>query len=200
MKRPSAVRRCADCGELFGRGYPECAYCAGILEGLWLADWHALCEVREVTSADADAQRALAERVLGSDIGVYEWTCVDVAMSLVDCPSCERELGTGPQGCVLCGIADETRWAWYHEAPEGAINPNEHALRRARAALRAPHRYRETVLLNWRLALPFLLAGQMTDGRPAQWTTAYLRAGRYEELASALTYRQLTAIRELPWR
>jgi hypothetical protein len=121
-------------------------------------------------------------------------------MSLVDCPSCERELGTGPLGCVLCGIADETRWAWYHEAPEGAITSNEHALRQARVALRAPHRCRQTVLLNWRLALPFLLAGQMADGHPPRWTTAFLRAGRYDELASALSYAQFSAIRELPWR
>ncbi|HJP75165.1 MAG TPA: hypothetical protein VJ914_12900 [Pseudonocardiaceae bacterium] len=199
MKRPSAVRRCADCGELVGRGYPECAHCTGTLEGPWLADWHALCEQRGV-GTEPDEQRGLAESVLATDIGVHEWTCVDVAMSLVDCPSCERELGTGPLGCVLCGIADETRWAWFHEAPEGAITTNEHALRQARVALRAPHRCRNTVLLNWRLALPFLLAGQMTEAHPLRWTTAYLRAGRYDELASALTFNQLTAIRELPWR
>jgi hypothetical protein len=199
MKRPSAVRRCPDCGELAGRGYPDCAHCTGTLEGPWLADWHALCEDRGV-APDTEAQRVLAESVLATDIGVHEWTCVDVAMSLVDCPSCEHELGTGPLGCVLCGIADETRWAWYHEAPEDAITPNEHALRQARVALRAPHRCRRNVLLNWRLALPFLLAGQMTEGRRLRWTTAYLRAGRYEELASACTYSQLTAIRELPWR
>ena len=199
MRRPSAVRRCADCGELVGRGYPDCATCTGTLEGPWLADWHALCEERGV-GTDTDEQRALAESVLATDIGVHEWTCVDVAMSLVDCPSCERELGTGPLGCVLCGIADETRWAWFHEAPDGAITTNEHALRQARVALRAPHRCRHTVLLNWRLALPFLLAGQMTEAHPLRWTTAYLRAGRYDELASALTFNQLTAIRELPWR
>jgi hypothetical protein len=40
----------------------------------------------------------------------------------------------------------------------------------------------------------------MTEGRPLRWTTAYLRAGRYDELASACSYAQLTAIRELPWR
>jgi hypothetical protein len=121
-------------------------------------------------------------------------------MSMVACPECAESLGTGPVGCVLCRIADETRWAWEEAAPRGAISANEHGLRAARAALRAPHRHRDTVVLNWRLALPFLLTGEVTGGAPVPWIRAYLRAGRYEELASCGSYRQLTGTRELPWR
>jgi hypothetical protein len=196
--RPAAVHRCADCGDLTGRGYPDCPSCTTLVDGLWLADWQAL--LAETGSGPGSGETALAERVLAGDVGSHAWTCVDWAMWVVRCPACEHPLGTGPVGCVLCRIADETRWAWEDAAPPGVVSANEHGLRAARAALRAPHRHRGTVVLNWRLALPFLLTGEVSARAPAPWLRAYLRAGRYEELASCGSYRQLTATRELPWR
>lgn len=194
MTRPAAVGYCLECGELAGRGYPSCGDCAVVVDGFWLADWQELLAGTGVAEAD------LAERVLAADIGEHPWTCVDWAMTVIDCPACRSTLGVGPVGCVLCRIADETRWSWEHLAPDGSITPNEHALREARVVLRAPHRHRATVVLTWRLSLPFLLTGEEAGRFRAPWLSAYLRAGRYDELAAAGSYTQLTGTPELPWR
>jgi hypothetical protein len=190
-----------ECGELAGRGYPECADCVGALDGFWLADWYALL-AESAVEPGGFGETDLAEQVVAADVGDYAWTCVDIAMAAIACPECGDALSTGPVGCVLCRIADETRWAWEHLAPAGSITPNEHAIREARAVLRAPHRHRATVVLNWRLRLPFLLTGEPGDAadvRP-QWIRAFLRAGRYDEMASAGSYSQLAGTPDLPWR
>jgi hypothetical protein len=199
VRRPAAVQYCLECGELAGRGYPACPDCVDAVDGFWLADWHALLTDRDVEPG-GPAERDLAEQVVAADIGTHPWTCVDWAMPGIDCPSCEAPLGNGPIGCVLCRIADETRWAWEHTAPPGSITPNEHALREARVVLRAPHRHRSTVVLSWRLSLPFLLTGEVTGVACRPWIKAYLRAGRYDELAAAGSYTQLAGTPELPWR
>jgi hypothetical protein len=195
VPRPVAVRLCLACGELAGRGYPGCPDCAAAVDAFWRTGWATLR-----AEHDGVPEPALAERVVAADVGAHPWTCVDHAMSMIDCPSCGAALGTGPVGCVLCRIADETRWAWEHLAPPGAITPNEHALRTARVVLRAPHRHRATVVLTWRLALPFLLTGEVTEPAQVPWLTAYLRAGRYDELAAAGSFTQLTGTPDLPWR
>lgn len=199
VPRPATVRYCLACGELAGRGYPTCPDCVGAVDGFWLADWSALLTERDIEPG-GPAERSLVERVVAAEVGDYPWTCVDWAMAAIGCPSCDAPLGDGPIGCVLCRIADETRWAWEHLAPAGSITPNEHALREARVVLRAPHRHRATVVLTWRLALPFLLTGEVTEPGRAPWLKAYLRAGRYDELAAAGSYTQLTGTPELPWR
>lgn len=193
------MRCCAECGELAGRGYPTCADCVGLVDGLWLADWRALLAETDVEPGGR-AERALAEQVVAAEVGEHPWTCVDWAMAAITCPACARALGTGPIGCVLCRIADETRWEWEHTAPVDSITSNEHSLREARVVLLAPHRHRATVVLTWRLSLPFLLTGEVAGRLRAPWLGAYLRAGRYEELASAWSYTQLTCTPELPWR
>lgn len=198
-ERPAASLACATCDDLAGRGYPECPDCARLVDGFWYADWHALLDAAKIPAGGQD-ETEFADGVLAAPVGLHAWTCVDWAMSLIACPECGTELGTGPPGCVLCGIADETRWSWDHAAPPGAITPCEHALRRARTVLRAPHRHRRTVVLDWRLALPFLLTGQSADPATAQWIRAYLRSGRYAELASADSYGRMAGVPGLPWR
>lgn len=195
VPRPVAVRYCLACGELGGRGYPGCPDCVAAVDVFWQADWSALRG-----GCPGDTEHTVAERVVAAETGTYPWTCVDHAMTVIDCPSCGAHRGAGPVGCVRCRIADETRWRWEHLAPAGAITPNEHALRTARAVLRAPHRHRATVVLTWRLALPFLLTGEVTEPARAPWLTAYLRAGRYDELAAAGSFSQLTGTPDLPWR
>lgn len=199
LRRPAVVHRCPDCGELAGRGYPDCHDCAGLVDGFWLADWYALLAETRVPPGGA-GERQVAADVLAAEVGAHPWTCVDWAMAVTDCPQCHHELGVGPVDCVLCRIADETRWAWPHAAPAGAVTRNEHAVRVARATLRAPHRHRRTLVLNWRLSLPFLLVGEVAEPVSERWLRAYLRAGRYEELATASTLRQLTGTPHLPWR
>jgi hypothetical protein len=164
------------------------------VDEFWLADWARLLADTDLTEAE------LAERVLAAAIGEYPWTCVDWAMTHVECPACRSTLGGGPVGCVLCRIADETRWEWEHTSPPDSITANEHSLREARVVLRAPHRHRATVVLTCRLSLPFLLTGEVAGRFRAPWLAAYLRAGRYDELAAAGSYTQLTGTPELPWR
>lgn len=194
VARPAAVATCAECGELAGRCYPSCDSCSGAVDGLWLADWRAL-----LAGCD-QPERDVAERVLAAAVGEHQWTCVDWAMTAIVCPECRTALGDGPVGCVLCRIADETRWAWEHLAPDDSITANEHALREARVVLRAPHRHRATVVLACRLSLPFLLTGDITGRLRTPWLSAYVRAGRYDELAAADTYTELTTTPDLPWR
>lgn len=193
------VDRCVDCTDLAGRGYPDCSGCTELVDGFWSADWWALLRLRSVSSG-GEAEREFAREVLVAPAGCYSWTCVDAAMSVISCPQCRRELAAGPVGCVFCRVADERRWGWDHGAPDGAITANEHALRVARAVLRATHRHRSTVVLNWRLALPFLIVGERMDETTGRWIRAYLRAGRYAELASAGSLAQMTGLPGLPWR
>jgi hypothetical protein len=193
------VQHCLACGELAGRGYPTCPDCADAVDGFWLADWTALLAEHDVPQGGR-AERGFAERVVAAGIGEYPWTCVDWAMTAIDCPSCREQLGFGPVGCVLCRIADETRWEWEHLAPAESITSNEHSLRDARVVLLAPHRHRATVVLAWRLSLPFLLTGEVAGRLRTPWLSAYLRAGRYDELAAAGSYSQLAGTPELPWR
>jgi hypothetical protein len=193
------VQHCLACGELAGRGYPTCPDCADAVDGFWLADWTALLDEHGVP-AGGRAERGFAERVVAGGIGEYPWTCVDWAMAVINCPSCRVSLGCGPVGCVLCRIADETRWEWEHTAPDLTLTPNEHSLREARIVLLAPHRYRATVVLSWRLSLPFLLTGEVSGRLRTPWLCAYLRAGRYDELAAAGSYHQLAGTPDLPWR
>lgn len=199
MGRPVAVQHCLACGELAGRGYPDCPDCVAAVDGFWLADWYDLLADTGIEPGGA-AERDLAEEVIAADVGDYPWTCVDWALATIDCPACDSILGHGPVDCVLCRIADETRWRWEHTAPSDSITPNEHSLRAARVVLLAPHRYRATVVLSWRLSLPFLLTGEVTGRLRTPWLNAYLRAGRYEELAAAGSYAQLAGTPDLPWR
>jgi hypothetical protein len=199
VRRPVAVQYCLECGELAGRGYPTCPDCVAAVDGFWLADWRALLAEIGVEPGTR-AERGLAEQVVAAEIGSYPWTCVDWAMTAIDCPACGSPLGKGPIGCVLCRIADETRWEWEHTAPGDVITANEHSLREARVVLSAPHRHRATVVLSWRLSLPFLLTGEVAGRLRMPWLSAYLRAGRYAELAAAGSYEQLTAMPDLPWR
>jgi len=182
-----------DCADLAGRGYPDCLRCVDYVDRFWLADWHALLATANVLTGGAD-EGELAKQVLVASPGEYPWTCVDAAMVVLLCPDCCHELATGPLGCAFCRVADERRWAWDHQAPKNAITPNEHALRVARATLRATNRHRTTVVLTWRLFLPFLLVGETIDAQAVRWVRAYLRAGRYTELAAADSYAQLAAV------
>ncbi|HEX7659645.1 MAG TPA: hypothetical protein VF444_09205 [Pseudonocardiaceae bacterium] len=199
VPRPRTVDRCVECTDLAGRGYPDCAGCASLVDGLWLADWSVLLRARSVLPG-GEPERDLARQVLVAPAGDYSWTCVDTAMSVLRCPRCGQELGAGPVGCVFCRVGDERRWGWEDRAPKGAIGANEHMLRVARAVLRATHRHRATVVLNWRLVIPFLLVGENVDDTTQHWIRAYLRAGRYAELAAAGSLTQLAGLASLPWR
>ncbi|MBV8933224.1 MAG: hypothetical protein JOZ47_17185 [Kutzneria sp.] len=197
--RPTEVLPCAACGELAGRGYPTCRPCTEFADRLWLVDWQALLAAEQVGAEGAD-ERRLAEQVLAGEVGRYPWTCTDWAMSLVRCPACGAELGTGVMSCLRCRIADEARWAWDHAGRPVRMTGNEHALRVARTVLRAPHRQRETIVHGWRLALPFLLIGESPRAEQARRIRAYVLAKRYEELAECHSLAEMARLPGVPWR
>ena len=199
VARPAAASPCSTCGELVGRGYPDCAICAERIDELWWADWQALLDSERIRP-DTDQERELAGRVRAAGPGEYPWTCTDWALWLVRCTTCGGQLGSGDPGCVACAAADHARWAWDHQAVPDAMTPNEHALRVAVAGLRAPHRHRATVVAGWRLALPFLFVGDVPSPRQAQRIRALLLAGRYDELARLDGFCAMATTPDLPWR
>ncbi len=199
MARPAAVSPCPSCGDLAGRGYPGCRFCAELVDQYWLLDWQELLAAEQLAEGGA-GERELAELVLADEVGRHPWTCTDWAMTLVACSQCGDELGTGPVDCWRCGVADGLRWSWDHAGLPDAISAGEHALRVARAALRAPHRHREAVARTWRLLLPFLLVGELPTVGQVRRVRAAVLAGAYPELAACTSHVELLAFPELPWR
>jgi hypothetical protein len=196
LARPEAAVACVGCGELAGRGYPECADCEERVERYWVADWLAVLDEESVAPED------LVGTVLADVTWRYPWTCVDWALRLSECPDCGAELATGDPGCVGCAIADDKRWAREHDistGPAARVSGNERALRTARVVLRAPARYRTTVVLHWRLVLPFLLTGELAGFERNHWLRAALISGRYDELSTRRHYADLVDAPRVPW-
>lgn len=197
--RPAAAKPCSTCGELTGRGYPSCLACAEIVDHLWLADWLDLLAAERV-SAGSEPEREIAVRVLAAPAGTHAWTCTDWALRMMRCAECGGELGAGNPVCLECAAADAARWEWDHTADPSAMTQDEHALRRAVAALRAPHRWREAVVASWRLAMPFLLVGEPVTVPQLRGIRTGVLAGRYADLARLDRVVELVNLRLMPWR
>lgn len=200
VSRPAVAKPCTNCGELVGRGYPDCAICAEAIDELWWADWRALLDAEGIRPGTEEEQ-AVAELVHGSAVGTYPWTCTDWALWLLRCDECGGQLGSGDRGCGLCAAADAARWAWDFTAlPRGGMTANEHALRVAVAGLRAPHRHRGSLRAGWRLMLPLLFVGKTPTTRQAQRIRTLILAHRYDELAIRHSFCAMAALPDLPWR
>ncbi|MFI9815252.1 hypothetical protein [Saccharothrix variisporea] len=199
VARPAAVSPCPSCGEPAGRSYPSCRFCAELVDQYWLLDWQELLAAEKLAEGGA-GEKELAELVLADEVGRHPWTCTDWAMTLVTCAHCGEEPATGPVDCVRCATADEVRWAWDHAGYPHAMTAGEHALRVARAVLRAPHRRRPTVVGAWRLLMPFLLVGELPTAGQVRRIRAHVLAGAYAELAGCTTHVELAGFPELPWR
>lgn len=193
--QPAAPKPCSTCGELIGRGYPSCLGCAEIVDQPWLTDWLELLAAERV-SAGTESERALASRVISSPVDSFGWTCADWALRLLRCEECGGELGAGDPVCLECAAADAFRWEWDHDAKPIA----GHALRPAVAALRAPHRRRDSVVATWRLVMPFLLAGEVVSAAQLRGIRAGVLAGRYTDLAGLERVVELANLPLLPWR
>lgn len=193
------MKPCVTCGELAGRGYPACLGCAELVDQLWLADWLELLTTERV-SAGSEGERELADRVLTEDSGTFPWTCTDWALRLLRCAECGGELGAGNPVCLACAAADAARWEWDEGAGPESMTAAEHALRQAVAWLRSPQRRREAVVSTWRLALPFLLAGELVPGSDLRRIRHAVLAGRYTDLAEQDGLVELVSLPLLPWR
>jgi hypothetical protein len=199
VARPAAVSPCPSCGDLAGRGYPACRFCAELVDQYWLLDWQELLAAEQLAEGGA-GERELAELVLADEVGRHPWTCTDWAMTLLACTRCGEELATGPADCVRCAMADGLRWSWDHAGHPEAISAGEHALRVARATLRAPHRSRAATVGAWRLLLPFLLVGELPTVGQVRRIRAAVLAGAYADLAGCTTHVELASFPEVPWR
>jgi hypothetical protein len=199
VDRPGEAKPCSNCGELLGRGYPDCAICAEWIDDLWWADWRALLDAEQIRPGTGE-ERALAERVLDQEVGQYPWTCTDWALWLMRCRRCGGQLGSGDRECVACAAADQARWAWDYAGMPHAMTANEHALRVAVAGLRAPHRHRRSVVDGWRLALPFLFVGEVPSSIQAQRIRGHILAGRYPKLAEQGSLTDMANLPDVPWR
>jgi hypothetical protein len=199
VPRPDSATPCTNCGELVGRGYPDCVICAERIDDLWWADWKVLLREEKVRPGTVE-EGALARRVLSDEVGRHPWTCTDWALWLLRCGRCGGQLGSGDSGCMACAAADQARWAWDCQALPVAMTPNEHALRVAVAGLRAPHRHRATIVTGWRLVLPFLLVGELPTTAQAQRIRGHILAGRYSELVRAPGIADMAHLPDLPWR
>ncbi|MGQ0837063.1 hypothetical protein [Actinokineospora sp.] len=199
LARPDTAKPCPACGDLLGRGYPDCVTCAERVDSYWKADWAALLDDQGIVEGDPE-ERELAGRVVADDPGAHPWTCVDWALRLMTCPACRAELATGDPGCLSCAGADQTRWAWDDAGMPVSMTRNEHDLRVAVACLRAADRRRDTIVAYSRLSLPFLLTGDSASRAQAQRIRTHLLASRRDELAAADSFAAMASLPDLPWR
>lgn len=180
VPRPKIVEPCGTCGRPLIAGYADCRECHDALERIWLADWEALLE-QEGIAAGSEDERLLAKVVLG-EYERHPWTVLDIAMTLVRCDECGRELGEGYPDCGACSIAFGTSIASEFDA-----TPNEHALHVGRWILRFPHRNSAAIVTAWRMTMPHILTGWLPTTEEAQRGTALVREGRLEEARRLLT-------------
>jgi hypothetical protein len=162
-----------------------------VVDQRWLADWHELLAA-ERASAGTESEQSLATRVLSAEAGAFSWTCTDWALRLLRCAECGAELGAGDPVCLRCAAADSARWSsWAGD---------DHPLRMAALALRAPQRRRVVVVSTMRLVLPFLVAGDSVTTGQLHAIRAAVLAGRYADLTRLESLADLTHLPLLPWR
>lgn len=188
--RPTHVWPCPDCGKALGFSYPGCAACSRALDGLWLADWHALL-AREAITPGSELEALLAQVVV-AELDQHLWTVADMAMQRVLCAECGCELGGGPRACGACTLAFGNLWWHDFEAGQaGMMTMNEHALRVGRYVMRHPHRYSQAIATAWRWNMPRILTGWLPDGAEARRWATLRKAGAAVDWEA--TYRAIDA-------
>lgn len=185
LPRPDRVEQCSGCGRPLGTNYSTCPQCFDAIERYWLADWRALL-LKEHIQQGSDDERLLAQ-VLLEEGERHLWTCLDIAMTLLTCQSCNSELGGGPPDCTECASAwGVTLWAETVAGRNGLVTANEHALHVGRMILRHPHRQSANIIAAWSRTMPRLLTGWLPSTATAQHYMALVKAGRFDELDAEL--------------
>ena len=179
VARPQKVAVCLQCGDALGGGYPACPTCYDAVERYWVADWQALLD-QEGIQVGSNEEKFLA-RVVLSEPERHAWTVVDMAMSLLQCGECGRELGEGYPECGECGMAFGAAILSEFDA-----TPNEHALHIGRWILRFPHRNSANINTAWRLTMPRLLTGWLPSTRYAQEAMNLIKTGRLDEVKNQI--------------
>ena len=162
VPRPVPIAVCAGCGRDRPAGYADCGRCRAFLDAWWVADWAALLE-REAVAPGGEDERLLAEVVLG-EWERHPFTVLDVAMTLLTCPDCGRELGSTYGDCWPC------KEAFGHAlAAEGnGITRLDHAWHIGRWVVRHPDQHSAASVAGWSAHLPRLLAGDLPTTAEAQ--------------------------------
>lgn len=185
LPRPTGVFPCPQCDRPQVTNYPHCAGCYQILEQYWRADWLALLEREQIQSETAD-ELLLAQIVL-DEVERHPWSCVDWAMTLVRCGTCDQELGGGPSDCTECAAAfGNALWSETIAGRRGEVTGNEHALHVGRFILRHPHRYSANAVTAWRYTMPRLLTGWLPTTEEAQRMMPLIKSGRLAEIEAEL--------------
>jgi hypothetical protein len=181
LPRPTGVLTCPQCDKPQVTNYPFCVGCYQALEQYWRADWQALLEHEQIQSETAD-EVLLAQLVL-DEVEHHPWTCVDWAMTLIQCGGCSQEVGGGPTDCTECAAAfGNALWSEMVAGRRGDVTGNEHALHVGRFVLRHPHRYPTNAVTAWRYTMPRLLTGWLPTTEEAQRMMPLIKAGRLAEV------------------
>jgi hypothetical protein len=185
LPRPTKVYMCTQCEAASGTNYPNCPACYNAIESLWLADWHAFL-AQEQLNPNSEEEHFAAQVVLG-EVERHVWTVLDIAMTLVTCPSGGHELGGGPSDCTECASTwGNTLGIEFTAGQQGLVTPNEHAIHVGRMILRHPHRQSKNIITAWRLSMPRLLTGWLPTTESAQKQMALIKAGRVKEVEMEL--------------
>ena len=181
LPRPTQVITCHHCAAALGTNYPTCPVCTDAFERHWLADWHALLEQEQIAPKSADEQ--MLAQIVFAEGECHMWTVLDIALTLLTCPSCGHELGGGPPECTECASAwGVTLWAETVAGRSGLVTMNEHALHVGRMILRHRHRQSANIIAAWSRTMPRLLTGWLPSTPSAQHYMRQIKAGQLAEV------------------
>lgn len=162
LPRPVPVSACPACSRDQPSGYGECPQCTEALERFWLADWAGLLDAEGV--APGTGEEATLAAVVIDEWQRHPFTALDVAMTMLTCEDCGRELGAGGNACWPCRRAFGNALA----AEANGASLLDHAWHIGRWVVRHPHLHSRAVVLGWRSNLPRLLAGDLPTTAEAQ--------------------------------
>jgi hypothetical protein len=165
--------------------YATCPSCHEAIERHWLADWHAFLDQEQIQPQSAE--EAQFAQIVFSEGERHLWTVLDIAMTLLVCGECGRELGGGPPDCTECASAwGVTLWAEALAGRHGQATFNEHAMHVGRMILRHPHRQSANIIAAWSRTMPRLLTGWLPSTTTAQAYMAFIKAGCLDEVDAEL--------------
>ena len=187
LPRPQTVRPCLHCHAATGMNYATCPACHEAIERHWLADWLAFLDAEQIAHHSTDEK--MVAQIIFDEGERHQWTMLDIALTLLTCRECGRELGGGPPECPECNAAwGVTLWAETVAGRKGLVTYNEHALHVGRIILRHPHRQSANIITAWSRTMPRLLTGWLPTTAEAQTFMAKIKAGNLTAVDAELAH------------
>lgn len=185
LPRPTQIQHCRQCDQAVGTNYATCPTCNHAIERHWLADWQATLNSENILPNTEEEN--LFAQVIFDEGERHLWSVLDIAMTLLKCPNCHKELGGGPTDCTECASAwGVTLWAETLAGRNGLVTGNEHSLHVGRMVLRHPHRQSNNTIAAWSRTMPRLLTGWLPSTQTAQHYMAKIKAGKTDEVDAEL--------------